>query len=66
MGALAGCSSDDDDDGNHKTPPTPPAPVDVTAEFRKNVKTLVVIFAENSSFNKHLANIPGVEKPLSA
>ncbi|CUJ67305.1 acid phosphatase [Achromobacter xylosoxidans] len=66
MGALAGCSSDDDDDGNDNTPPPAPAPVDVTAQLRKNVKTLVVIFAENRSFNNLFANFPGVEKPLSA
>ncbi|KAG1244637.1 hypothetical protein G6F68_015369 [Rhizopus microsporus] len=55
MGALSGCSSDDDDD----SPPTPtpdptptptPAP-DLTQQLRANVKTVVVIFAENRSFN---------------
>ncbi|MNL04332.1 Non-hemolytic phospholipase C precursor [compost metagenome] len=34
--------------------------------MRENVKTLVVIFAENRSFNNLFANFPGVEKPLSA
>ncbi|WP_296182814.1 acid phosphatase [Pseudomonas sp. UBA1879] len=31
-----------------------------------NVKTIVVIYAENRSFNNLFANFPGVEKPLSA
>ena len=31
-----------------------------------NVKTVVVIYAENRSFNNLFGNFPGVEKPLSA
>ena len=34
--------------------------------LRDNVKTVVVIYAENRSFNNLFANFPGVEKPLSA
>jgi len=34
--------------------------------LRENVKTIVVIYAENRSFNNLFANFPGVEKPLSA
>ena len=64
MGALSGCSSDGDDDDNNNTPAAP-AP-DLTTQLRKNVKTLVVIFAENRSFNNLFSNFPGVEKPLSA
>lgn len=70
LGALAGCSSDSDDDNNDTTTPpppaTPPAAPDVTTLLRKNVKTVVVIFAENRSFNNLFSNFPGVEKPLSA
>lgn len=71
MGALSGCSSDDDNDDAPAAPaPSPdPAPVpapDLTTQLRENVKTLVVIFAENRSFNNLFANFPGVEKPLSA
>ncbi|MFU2049657.1 acid phosphatase [Bordetella hinzii] len=64
LGALAGChgSKDDDDDD---TPAVPAAPVDTTQALRENVKTLVVIYAENRSFNNLFANFPGVEKPLS-
>lgn len=70
MGALSGCSSDDDDD-SPATPTPDPAPTptptpDLTQQLRANVKTVVVIFAENRSFNNLFANFPGVEKPLSA
>ncbi|MDH2051043.1 acid phosphatase [Achromobacter marplatensis] len=70
MGALSGCSSDDDDDSPATPTPDPtptptPAP-DLTQQLRANVKTVVVIFAENRSFNNLFANFPGVEKPLSA
>lgn len=68
MGALSGCSSDDDDD-SPATPtpdPTPTPTPDLTQQLRANVKTVVVIFAENRSFNNLFANFPGVEKPLSA
>ena len=34
--------------------------------LQKNVKTVVVIYAENRSFNNLFANFPGLEKPLSA
>src|ERR1700712_3867844 len=34
--------------------------------LQDNVKTIVVIFGENRSFNNLFANFPGVEKPLSA
>ncbi|CAB3636469.1 acid phosphatase [Achromobacter pestifer] len=71
MGALSGCSSDDDDDSPATpappTTPTTPVPApDLTKQLRDNVKTVVVIFAENRSFNNLFANFPGVEKPLSA
>ena len=44
----------------------PPTPPDTTRLLRDKVKTLVVIYAENRSFNNLFANFPGVEKPLSA
>ncbi|MEO6854473.1 MAG: acid phosphatase [Rhodoferax sp.] len=34
--------------------------------LQKNVKTVVVIYGENRSFNNLFANFPGLEKPLSA
>ncbi|MDB6143963.1 MAG: acid phosphatase [Pseudomonas sp.] len=34
--------------------------------LQDNVKTVVVIYAENRSFNNLFGNFPGVEKPLSA
>ena len=36
------------------------------AALQKNVKTVVVIYGENRSFNNLFANFPGLEKPLSA
>ena len=66
LGALGGCSSDDNDDDKPAPPPAPPTPPDTTRLLRDKVKTLVVIYAENRSFNNLFANFPGVEKPLSA
>ncbi|MGE6385425.1 acid phosphatase [Pseudomonas sp. NPDC078416] len=34
--------------------------------LQENVKTIVVIYGENRSFNNLFANFPGVEQPLSA
>ena len=34
--------------------------------LRDNVKTVVVIYAENRSFNNLFGNFPGVEKPLAS
>ena len=34
--------------------------------LRDNVKTVVVIYAENRSFNNLFGDFPGVEKPLAA
>jgi len=65
MGALAGCSDDDDDDDSGSSG-TPQTDEQLTSSLRKNVKTMVVIFAENRSFNNLFANFPGVEKPLSS
>ncbi|RML88805.1 Acid phosphatase, partial [Pseudomonas savastanoi] len=34
--------------------------------LRENVKTIVVIYAENRSFNNLFGDFPGVQKPLSS
>ena len=39
---------------------------ELEAALQDNVKTIVVIYGENRSFNNLFANFPGVEKPLSA
>ena len=39
---------------------------ELDAALQDNVKTIVVIYGENRSFNNLFANFPGVEKPLSA
>jgi len=43
-----------------------PANPAFTRALRKHVKNVVVIYAENRSFNNLFGNFPGVEKPLSA
>jgi len=58
--SLTGCATE---------PLTPAMSLDdavLNRELRKNVKTVVVIYAENRSFNNLFANFPGLEKPLSA
>ena len=44
----------------------PLTPADLDKKLHEQVKTIVVIYAENRSFNNLFANFPGVEKPLSA
>ncbi|OZY41927.1 acid phosphatase [Pseudomonas fragi] len=44
----------------------PLTPAELDKKLREQVKTIVVIYAENRSFNNLFANFPGVEKPLSA
>ncbi|WP_297832028.1 acid phosphatase [Pseudomonas sp.] len=39
---------------------------DLDQALRDNVKTVVVIYAENRSFNNLFGNFPGVEKPLAS
>ena len=41
-------------------------PAQTDALLRKHIGRVVVIFAENRSFNNLFANFPGVEKPLSS
>ena len=57
--------------GNTSEAPSPPVarpltPKELDKALREQVKTVVVIYAENRSFNNLFANFPGVEKPLSA
>lgn len=44
----------------------PLSPTELDKALREQVKNVVVIFAENRSFNNLFANFPGVEQPLSA
>lgn len=44
----------------------PLSPTELDKALRDQVKNVVVLFAENRSFNNLFANFPGVEKPLSA
>ena len=52
----------------HDTPVAaePLTPTELDKKLHEQVKTIVVIYAENRSFNNLFANFPGVEKPLSA
>ncbi|WP_426113283.1 acid phosphatase [Pseudomonas sp. DSP3-2-2] len=52
----------------HVTAPTlaPLSGAALDKALSDNVKTVVVIYAENRSFNNLFGNFPGVEKPLSA
>ena len=57
--------------GNTSEAPNPPVarpltPQELDKALREQVKTVVVIYAENRSFNNLFADFPGVEKPLSA
>lgn len=57
--------------GNTSKAPSPPVarpltPQELDKALREQVKTVVVIYAENRSFNNLFADFPGVEKPLSA
>ncbi|KRP53139.1 acid phosphatase [Pseudomonas poae] len=44
----------------------PLTPQELDKALREQVKTVVVIYAENRSFNNLFADFPGVEKPLCA
>ncbi|WP_313044299.1 acid phosphatase [Pseudomonas sp.] len=57
--------------GNTSEAPNPPVarpltPQELDKALREQVKTVVVIYAENRSFNNLFADFPGVKKPLSA
>ena len=59
--ALAGCATD-----AGAGAPTAVAPGGTfDAQLKANIKTVVVIYLENRSFNNLFGDFPGVEKPLS-
>ena len=60
---LSACGSSEHE-GPVKALPLTSAELD--KKLHEQVKTIVVIYAENRSFNNLFANFPGVEKPLSA
>lgn len=61
---LSGCGHTDEGPNPPQTRPLTPQELDKA--LRDQVKTVVVIYAENRSFNNLFADFPGVEKPLSA
>ena len=60
---LSACGSREDEP---PVRPQPLTPAELDKKLHEQVKTIVVIYAENRSFNNLFANFPGVEKPLSA
>ncbi|MDR0226413.1 MAG: acid phosphatase [Burkholderiaceae bacterium] len=61
-GTLTACATH----GNAHDPAGNPAnALALDRALRDNVKTIVVIYAENRSFNNLFGDFPGVEKPLS-
>jgi hypothetical protein len=63
--ALAACATE----GQGPVPYPSGNPAESAAldrALRENVKTIVVIYAENRSFNNLFADFPGLEKPLSS
>ncbi|MGN7744191.1 acid phosphatase [Pseudomonas sp. 22526] len=61
---LSACGHNDQAPGKPVERPLSPAELD--RALRDNVKNVVVIYAENRSFNNLFADFPGLEKPLSA
>ncbi|ROM51983.1 acid phosphatase [Pseudomonas rhodesiae] len=61
---LSGCGHTGEEPNPPQTRPLTPQELDKA--LRDQVKTVVVIYAENRSFNNLFADFPGVEKPLSA
>lgn len=61
--ALGACGGSQQDSGAKAQPLTP---TELDNKLGEQVKTIVVIYAENRSFNNLFANFPGVERPLSA
>ena len=62
-GGLGGCVAPDRSaSGQTDNEPNP----DLDHALRERVKTVVVIYSENRSFNNLFGNFPGVEKPLSS
>lgn len=61
---LSACGNTSETPGRPEARPLTPQALDKA--LRDQVKTVVVIYAENRSFNNLFADFPGVEKPLSA
>ena len=61
--ALGACGGSQQDSGAKAQPLTP---TELDNKLGEQVKTIVVIYAENRSFNNLFANFSGVERPLSA
>jgi acid phosphatase len=61
---LSGCGNSSDAPGKPVARPLTPQELDKA--LHDQVKTVVVIYAENRSFNNLFADFPGLEKPLSA
>lgn len=61
---LSGCGNTSEAPGKPVARPLTPQELDKA--LHDQVKTVVVIYAENRSFNNLFADLPGVEKPLSA
>lgn len=61
---LSACGNSSEAPGKPAARPLTPQELDKA--LHDQVKTVVVIYAENRSFNNLFADFPGVEKPLSA
>ncbi|WP_085641017.1 MULTISPECIES: acid phosphatase [unclassified Pseudomonas] len=61
---LAACGNRSD--GSGKTDERPLSAAELDKALQTHVKTVVVIYAENRSFNNLFGDFPGVERPLSA
>lgn len=61
---LSACGNTGEAPGKPVTRPLTPQELDKA--LRDQVKTVVVIYAENRSFNNLFADFPGLEKPLTA
>jgi acid phosphatase len=59
--ALTGCAAE----GGPGAPTTVAAGGTFDTQLKANIKTVVVIYLENRSFNNLFGDFPGVEKPLS-
>ncbi|WP_017235704.1 acid phosphatase [Pandoraea sp. B-6] len=59
--ALTGCAAE----GSASAPTAVAAGGTFDAQLKANIKTVVVIYLENRSFNNLFADFPGLEKPLA-
>ena len=62
--ALTACAQGDN--SANAAPERALSPSELDKALRDNVKTVVVIYAENRSFNNLFADFPGLQQPLSA